>query len=135
MERVVNGEGSLADLITDAQSRTVHLRARAEDLARNLGALYTACAESARRARALGARESARRPRVSALAARIGTLTPRQREVLERVIAGQANKSIAFELKLSQKTVETHRARVMQKMQARSFAELVRLAIEAGLVA
>lgn len=57
---------------------------------------------------------------------RFETLTPRELEVFERVAAGQANKVIAIELGISQRTVEIHRANVMQKMQARSLADLVR---------
>ncbi len=57
--------------------------------------------------------------------ARLQTLTAREREVLERVVAGKLNKSIADELGISIKTVEVHRARVMEKMQAKSLAELI----------
>lgn len=56
---------------------------------------------------------------------RLQQLTTREREVLERVIAGKLNKSIADELGISIKTVEVHRARVMEKMQAKSLAELI----------
>ena len=59
---------------------------------------------------------------------RHATLTPREREVMERVVKGQANKVIALDLGVSQRTVEIHRARVMQKMQVRSLAQLVTLA-------
>jgi DNA-binding NarL/FixJ family response regulator len=62
----------------------------------------------------------------------LATLTERQLEVIKRVLRGQANKVIAFDLGVSSKTIETHRARVMQKMKARSFPELVRLAIAGG---
>lgn len=57
------------------------------------------------------------------------TLTPRETEVMEAVAKGHANKVIAMDLDLSQRTVEIHRARVMEKMQARSLAELVKLAV------
>jgi two-component system, LuxR family, response regulator FixJ len=60
---------------------------------------------------------------------RVATLTPREREVMERVVAGQANKVIAIELEVSQRTVEIHRARVMEKMGCRTLPELVRGAI------
>ena len=59
---------------------------------------------------------------------RVSTLTPREREVMDKVVKGCANKVIAMDLGVSQRTVELHRARVMQKMRARSLAELVRLA-------
>ena len=56
---------------------------------------------------------------------RIKTLTPREAEVMERVVSGQANKVIAMDLGVSQRTVELHRARVMRKLRMRSLAELV----------
>jgi FixJ family two-component response regulator len=60
---------------------------------------------------------------------RMSLLTQREREVLDLVVAGRANKEIAATLRLSPKTVEVHRAHVMDKMQASSVAELVRLAL------
>jgi two-component system response regulator FixJ len=57
---------------------------------------------------------------------RLTSLSPREREVLDRVIEGKLNKTIASELNISNKTVEVHRARVMDKMQAHNLAELVR---------
>ena len=57
------------------------------------------------------------------------TLTPREQEVMELVVHGSANKVIAMDLGVSQRTVEIHRARVMEKMQARSLAELVRMSL------
>src|SRR5215472_8695735 len=59
--------------------------------------------------------------------ARLAMLTPREREVLEYVIAGRLNKEIAGDLGTVEQTVKVHRARVMQKMRVRSVAELVRL--------
>lgn len=58
--------------------------------------------------------------------ARIATLTPRERQVLDLIVAGEPNKGIAHRLGISEKTVETHRAHVMEKMEARSFAELMK---------
>ncbi len=60
---------------------------------------------------------------------RFNTLTPREREVLDCVVRGLANKVIAMDLDLSQRTVEIHRARVMEKMGARSLADLVRMSL------
>lgn len=64
---------------------------------------------------------------------RIATLTPREEQVLERVVGGDANKVIAFDLKVSQRTIEIHRSRVMEKMGVRTLAHLVRMASKAGL--
>lgn len=64
----------------------------------------------------------------------VASLTPREREVLEHLIAGQPNKVVAFELGISPRTVEIHRAHLMEKMQARSLPELVRTALAAGVV-
>jgi FixJ family two-component response regulator len=58
------------------------------------------------------------------------TLTPRETEVMSAVAKGLANKVIAMDLNLSQRTVEIHRARVMEKMHVRSLAELVKLAVK-----
>ena len=63
--------------------------------------------------------------------ARIDHLTPREREVMEMVTEGRSNKEIANALGVSAKTIEAHRARVMEKMQAGSLAELVRMVLAA----
>jgi FixJ family two-component response regulator len=62
--------------------------------------------------------------------ARVTSLTPREREVMSLVTQGKANKIIAADLELSQRTVEIHRAHVMEKMGANSLAHLVRMALE-----
>jgi two-component system, LuxR family, response regulator FixJ len=61
---------------------------------------------------------------------RLESLTPREREVMELICAGAANKVIAADLGVSQRTVEIHRARVMEKMQASSLAQLVRMIMD-----
>jgi len=63
---------------------------------------------------------------------RVESLTPREREVMALVVAGRLNKKIARELKISQRTVEVHRARVMEKMQAGSVSELVQMIMQVG---
>src|SRR5262249_41514134 len=57
-------------------------------------------------------------------------LTPRERQVMAGVVAGRLNKQICYALQAAERTIKTHRARVMDKMQARSVADLVRLAEE-----
>ncbi len=64
---------------------------------------------------------------------RISGLSQRERQVLECLVAGQANKTIAYELGISPRTVEVYRANVMTKMKAQSLSELVRMALLAGI--
>jgi len=71
--------------------------------------------------------------RLAELKSRYSTLTEREREVMQLVIGGQANKQIAAGLKLSLVTVKVHRGQVMHKMKARSIVELVRMADLLGL--
>jgi two-component system, LuxR family, response regulator FixJ len=66
---------------------------------------------------------------------RLATLSKREREVLERLVAGNANKRIAFDLGISPRTVEIYRANLMSKMQAASLSDLVRMALIAGILA
>lgn len=84
---------------------------------------------------ALSRIESAERrdPAAQAALAKLELLSPREREVLEGLLAGLPNKTIAYDLAISPRTVEIHRARVMDKMGARSLSELIRLALAAGL--
>ncbi len=65
--------------------------------------------------------------------ARLAMLSQREREVFERVVAGKLNREIAEELAISIKTVEVHRAHVMEKLNVRSVAQLVQIAMGAGL--
>ena len=74
-----------------------------------------------------------RNARAAAIQERIARLSDRERDVLDRLVAGKANKVIAHELGISPRTVEVYRANVMTKMQADSLSELVRMAlIESG---
>jgi len=91
-----------------------------------LAAVDRALKETDRNARSGGRAEEVK--------GRIALLTPREREVFELVVAGKLSKVIAHELGASTRTIEVHRGRVMQKMQARSLPDLVRMAISAGVL-
>lgn len=81
------------------------------------------------RALELDAQLSARRQRNGAISHRLDQLTQRESEVMKLVVAGKLNKQIADELNISMKTVEAHRARVMEKMGVRTLAELVKAVV------
>ena len=66
-------------------------------------------------------------------AQRIATLSPREREVLDALLAGRPNKVIAFDLNISVRTVEVHRARMMERLGTKQFADAIRLAVMATL--
>jgi two-component system response regulator FixJ len=68
------------------------------------------------------------------IVARIATLSPRERQVMDGLIAGLSNKLIARDYDISPRTIEVYRANVMTKMQANSLSELVRLAMRAGML-
>ena len=70
---------------------------------------------------------------VTAIQSRLQQLSERERQVLSSVVAGLPNKTIAYDLDISPRTVEVHRANVMTKMQARNLPELVRMALAANI--
>jgi two-component system, LuxR family, response regulator FixJ len=77
---------------------------------------------------------AAREAERAEMEARLSTLTNREREVLEGLVAGKPNKVIAFDLAISPRTVEIYRANVMTKMEAASLSELVRMALVVGVM-
>lgn len=85
---------------------------------------------------ALGAfdKDAARDSERTEIAQRLASLSGREREVLEGLVAGQPNKNIAYDLGISPRTVEIYRANVMTKMKAASLSELVRMALVAGIL-
>jgi FixJ family two-component response regulator len=84
---------------------------------------------------ARAARDRAKRSELEDVQERLENLTPREREVMGLVVRGLLNKQIAFELGTVEKTIKVHRARVMEKMQVESLADLVRLAEKVGIPA
>jgi two-component system response regulator FixJ len=73
------------------------------------------------------ARDASRDDEVAAIKARLNALSPREQEVLDGLVAGLPNKTIAYDLNISARTVEVHRANVMARMGAHSVADLVRM--------
>lgn len=89
--------------------------------------------QAAEAALARGDEARARARDAEEAASRVAALTPREAEVLQGLVAGQPNKVIAFDLGVSPRTVEVHRANLMAKLGARSLSEAVRIALSAGL--
>ncbi|GEO16660.1 response regulator transcription factor [Microvirga aerophila] len=74
-------------------------------------------------------------PATTVAATSVAALSPRERDVLDGLLAGGTNKTIARELEISPRTVEAHRARIMERLGAHSLPELVQIAVAAGLQA
>jgi two-component system, LuxR family, response regulator FixJ len=72
--------------------------------------------------------------KIAEVQARLASLSPRERQVLDGLVAGNPNKTIAFDLGISPRTVEVYRANLMTKMEATSLSDLVRMAIIAGAI-
>lgn len=86
-----------------------------------------------RRALELGEQNRREQASVDEAKAGIARLTTREYEVFEHLVIGRLNKQMAFDLGISKRTVEVHRARVMEKMEARNLAHLVRMAMALGI--
>jgi FixJ family two-component response regulator len=116
---ILTGYGEVAVAVEALQRGAVDFIEKPVDDARLQQCIDTAFALDAERRR----RECLRHARIL----RIGRLTPREREVMSMVVAGKANKVVAYELGISEKTVESHRARMMSKLEVESLPDLVRL--------
>lgn len=116
----LTGHGTVPMCVRAMQAGAVDFLLKPVDDEALLAAISTALEQDYR------TRDSQRRH--AELLQRVATLTPREREVMGLVITGLLNKEIAYALGTGEKTIKAHRARVMQKMQATSVAELVRMA-------
>jgi len=93
----------------------------------------TALLDAVQAALVQGEQDRARNAEREGIAARLAALSTRERQVLDGLVQGHANKTIAFDLGISPRTVEIYRANVMSKMQASSLSDLVRMALIAGI--
>ena len=114
----ITGEGDVPTSVNAMRAGAVDFITKPFDAAQLLRAVETAIE------RDRAAREA--RAATSAVEARLGSLTLRERQVLELVIEGRLNKQIAADLGIAEKTVKVHRGHMMEKMNVRSVAELVR---------
>jgi two-component system, LuxR family, response regulator FixJ len=123
---VITGHGDVPLAVEAMKVGAVDFLEKPFDDEALLGAVRAAC----KRKGSDDGREAERR----AFATRIAALSGREREVLEGLVAGHANKVIAFDLGISPRTVEIYRANLMTKMQAASLSDLVRMALVSGLL-
>ncbi len=121
----VTGRGDIRTSVQAMRDGAVDFLTKPFDAEELLRALERACA-TGRHARALDARRAQLRQKVA-------SLTRRERQVFEQVVAGLLNKQIAANLAISEKTVKVHRGRVMRKMAVRSVAQLVHAAEQIGI--
>lgn len=118
---VITGHGDVALAVEAMKAGAIDFIEKPFDDELILRAVRTACD----RARKVADDASHR----NSVAAKLASLSSRERQVLDGLVAGQANKVIAHELGISPRTVEVYRANLMTKMQARSLSELVRMAL------
>ncbi len=122
----ITGHGDISMSVKAMKAGAVDFLTKPFDVERLLDAV--------RRAVAKDVKDLTDEGRTGEILARVKRLTPRETEVFALVVTGMLNKQIAGELGIGEKTVKVHRARVMEKMQADSLAELVRLADRAAVV-
>lgn len=122
----LTGHGDLAHARTALKSGAVDFLEKPYEEA----ALLKAVEEAIER----DTRDHATHSQVAEITARIERLSEREHQVMKRVVAGKPNREIAEDLGISPRTVEVFKARMMEKMQARSVPELVRMAMQAGML-
>jgi two-component system, LuxR family, response regulator FixJ len=123
---VITGHGDVPLAVEAMKNGAVDFLEKPFEDERLLGSVRSALSRS---------RENAERDAERAeVEARLATLTNRERDVLEGLVAGKPNKIIAFDLAISPRTVEIYRANVMTKMEAASLSELVRMALVIGVM-
>src|SRR6266850_3545205 len=121
---VMTGGGEVEDAVRAMKAGAVDFIEKPFDDERLFGAIGEALTASERAARNREAAEAAER---------ISTLSRRERQVLDLLVAGRPNKVIAYDLGISVRTVEVHRARMLERLGVRSLAEAIRLAVLATL--
>ena len=121
---VMTGHGDVPSAVRAMKAGAVDFLEKPFDDETLLNAIGGAFAKASR---LIGDREAVR------AAQRIATLSPREREVLDALLAGRQNKVIAFDLNISVRTVEVHRARMMERLGTKQFADAIRLAVMATL--
>ncbi len=119
---LITGLGDIEMAVCAIKSGAFDFIEKPFDESRLLGSVQRAAALARQRAREAAENEELR--------SRFDTLSVRQRQVMELAVAGMSNKEIASRLDISPKTVENHRAWVMERMEAKSLAELVRIALK-----
>jgi FixJ family two-component response regulator len=122
----ITGHGDIPMSVRAMKAGAVDFLTKPFDVASLLAAIERALAKDVK--------DRGEEDRTADVLARVRRLTPRETEVFALVVTGMLNKQIADRLGIGEKTVKVHRARVMEKMQAGSVAELVRLADRAGVV-
>jgi two-component system response regulator FixJ len=121
---VITGQGDVQTAVRAMKAGTVDFIEKPYDDEALLGAIKTALARAGRPDREREAAEARQR---------IAELSPRERPVLDALLAGHPNKVIAYDLGISVRTVEVHRSRMMERLGARELAEAIRLAVMARL--
>ncbi|MBD8470293.1 response regulator transcription factor [Sphingomonas sp. CFBP 8765] len=113
---MLTGHGDVALAVRAIKAGAIEFLEKPFERATLLAAIETALAKAARIARVL-----------------LAALTPRERDVLDGMVLGRPNKLIAFDLDIATRTVEVHRANLMEKLMARSLSDVLRIAFAAGL--